>query len=70
MHPETGDEALGHVREDAVDAAFGNIADMDLDIRQAGPLNAILQRKASVGEIQLGSSPTRRSPRLQPDRRD
>ena len=50
MHPKAGDEALGHVREDAVDTAFGNIADMDLDVRQAGPLDAILQREAGIGE--------------------
>ena len=31
VHPEAGDEALGHVREDAVE-----IADMDFGVRQAG----------------------------------
>jgi hypothetical protein len=50
VHPKAGDEAFGYVREDAVDAAFGNIADMDFDVRQARPLNAILQRKAGIGK--------------------
>ena len=31
VHPEAGDEALGHVREDAME-----IADMDFGVRQAG----------------------------------
>jgi hypothetical protein len=38
MHPETGDEALRHVREDAVNIPFGNIADMHLDVWQTGAL--------------------------------
>src|SRR6476660_4590736 len=50
MHSEAGDQALRHVREDAVDLAFGNTADMYLDIRQGGTLEAVLQRKARIGE--------------------
>jgi len=50
MHPKAGDETLGHVREDAAEAAFGNIADMDFDLRRADSLDAILQRKTGVGE--------------------
>jgi len=33
VHPKASDEAPGRVRGDAVDAAFGNIADMHLDVR-------------------------------------
>jgi hypothetical protein len=42
MHPETGDQALRHVREYAVDIAFGNAADVDLYIRQGGTLEAVV----------------------------
>ena len=36
MHSEAGDQAVRHVREDAVDLAFGNTGDMYLDIRLFG----------------------------------
>src|ERR1700733_9697185 len=50
VHSKAGDEALSHVRQDAVDAALCNIADVNLYIGQAGPLNAIFQCKAGISE--------------------
>ena len=46
MHPETGDQPLRHIREHAVDFTFCNVADVYLDIRQGGSLEAVLQREA------------------------
>jgi hypothetical protein len=43
MHPETDDQALRHVREHAVDDAFGNAADVDLD--KAAPLRQSFNAK-------------------------
>ena len=50
MHPKTCDQALSHVREHAVDVAFGNAADVHLDIRQGGALEAVLQCEAGIGK--------------------
>jgi ethanolamine ammonia-lyase large subunit len=50
VHSKAGDEALSHVRQDAVDAALCNIADMNFYIGQAGAFDAVFQCEASIGE--------------------
>src|ERR1700733_12681718 len=71
VHSKAGDEALSHVRQDAVDAALCNIADVNLYIGQAGPLNAIFQCKAGISEAcRIHTNPHKRWLEMQESRHD
>ena len=53
---EPRNDALGRVGEHAVDPPFVDVADVDLDVRQARVLDAVLQRIGFVAEPRRGSA--------------
>ena len=46
--PQDRDSGARARKISSIAASFGNIADMDFDVRQASPLDAILQRPSPV----------------------